>query len=59
MLTTDQITCGLADVVASPNDQGKLELIVIRPAVGKREFRPQVYLSTEGGVEGGAAGWQT
>jgi MOSC domain-containing protein YiiM len=52
MLTTDQITCGLADVVASPNDQGKLELIVIRPAVGKREFRPQVYLSTEGGVEG-------
>ncbi len=52
MLTTDQLTSGLADVVASPTDQGKLEFIVVRPRAGEREFRRQVYISPEGGVEG-------
>lgn len=57
MLTKDQLASGLHDVLASPRDEGTLEWIVIRPAVGTREFRPQVYLSPEGGVEGDR--WQS
>jgi hypothetical protein len=52
MLTTAQLASGLHDVLASPGDEGTLEHIVIRPAVGTREFRRKVYLSPEGGVEG-------
>ncbi|HEX8653045.1 MAG TPA: hypothetical protein VF708_19670 [Pyrinomonadaceae bacterium] len=52
MINTDQIASGLDDVLASPNDEGALELIVIRPSFGAREFRQKVYISPEGGVEG-------
>lgn len=52
MLTTDQISSGLDDVLAAPVDQGKLEFILIRPTAGERAFRPKVYLSPKGGVEG-------
>ncbi len=48
MLDTDQITSGLAHVLASPGDEGSLELIVIRPKAGGRE----AFVSPEGGVEG-------
>ncbi len=51
-LTTGQIEAGLPDVLASPQDQGRLDAIVIRPEESKREFREVVYLSPEGGVEG-------
>jgi MOSC domain-containing protein YiiM len=50
--TTEEIEAGLADVLASPRDHGKLELIVIRPAGDQRELREAVYLSPEEGVEG-------
>lgn len=52
MLTTAQIISGLPDVMESPSDQGKLEFIVIRPAAAEREHHQQVYISSEGGVEG-------
>jgi hypothetical protein len=52
MLNTAQISFGLPDVMASPNDQGRLEVIVIRPAAAEREHRQQVSISTERGVEG-------
>lgn len=52
MLNTDQLKFGMDDVLASPDDEGALEFIVIRPKKGKREFLRKVYLSPEGGVEG-------
>jgi hypothetical protein len=52
MLTTEQISSGLPDVLASPSDEGQLELIVIRPAAAERELPRRVYISSEGGVEG-------
>jgi MOSC domain-containing protein YiiM len=51
-LTTEQIEAGLSQVMASPQDQGVLHAIVIRPAENERELREAVYLSPEGGVEG-------
>jgi MOSC domain-containing protein YiiM len=50
--TTEEIEAGLVDVLASPRDRGKVELIIIRPADDQRELREAVYLSPEGGVEG-------
>ena len=51
-LTTEQIEAGLSDVLASPEDQGKLEAIVIRPETDQRELLEEVFLSPERGVEG-------
>jgi MOSC domain-containing protein YiiM len=50
--TTEEIEAELAHVLASPRDDGKLDLIVIRPGDDQRELREAVYLSPEGGVEG-------
>ncbi len=60
-LTTEQIEAGLSDVLASPEDRGKLEAIVIRPETDKRELLEAVFLSPDGGVEGdrwAAACWR-
>lgn len=51
-LTSEQIEAELSDVLASSQDRGKLEAIVIRPEQNQREHREAVYLSPEGGVEG-------
>lgn len=51
-LSAEQIEAGLSDVLASPQDQGQLEAIIIRPESDHRESRASVYLSPEGGVEG-------
>ncbi len=51
-LNSEQIEAGLSDVLASPQDRGKLEAIVVRPEQNQREYREAVYLSPEGGVEG-------
>jgi MOSC domain-containing protein YiiM len=56
-LTTEQIEAGLSTVLASPQDRGKLEAIVVRPDQDQREYREAVYLSPEGGVEGDR--WKT
>ena len=36
-LTRDQLEAGLDRVLASPLDDGRVELLVARPAVGERE----------------------
>jgi MOSC domain-containing protein YiiM len=51
-LSAEQIEASLSDVLASPQDQGQLEAIVIRPGSDHRESRTAVYLSPEGGVDG-------
>jgi MOSC domain-containing protein YiiM len=51
-LTSEQIEAGLSQVLASPQDEGALQAIVIRPAENERELREAAYLSPEGGVEG-------
>lgn len=51
-LTTEQIEAGLSHILASPQDQGTLEAIVIRPEENERELRKLVYLTPECGVEG-------
>ncbi len=51
-VTTEQMEAGLAHVLASPRDQGKLEAIVIRPAEDGRQVCTLAYVSPEGGVEG-------
>ena len=51
-VTMEQIEAGLAHVLASPRDQGKLEAIVIRPEEDQRQVCTLAYLSPEGGVEG-------
>lgn len=52
MLTTEQLASGLPHVLESPAEAGRLEFIVVRPAKGEREFRGEVYVSPDGGVEG-------
>jgi len=51
-LTKEQIESGLSTVLASPQDCGKLEAIVVRPEPNQREYHRAVNLSPEGGVEG-------
>lgn len=51
-LTTEGIQAGMPDVLASPQDGGRLEAIVIRPGEDQREYREVVHLSPEGGLEG-------
>jgi hypothetical protein len=51
-LTTEQIEAGLPEVLASPQDRGSLEAIVIRPRVDERELRQAARLSPEAGLEG-------
>lgn len=52
MLTTDQIIAGFSPVTESPSDEGRLELIVVRPADGVRKLPQSVYVSADNGVEG-------
>lgn len=54
-LSTIQIQAGMADVLASPQDQGQLQAIVIRPKEDERQLLESAYLSPEAGVEGD--GW--
>ncbi len=51
-LTTEQIQTGLPHVMASPQEGGRIEAIVVRPGEDQREFRQTVYLSPEGGIDG-------
>lgn len=50
--TTDELEAGLAEVQASPHDQGTLELIVRRPAVDEREVLDEGELSAHEGLVG-------
>lgn len=51
-LTTDEIEAKIADVLASPKDNGTLEMIVRRPAENKREIVESGFLSVENGLVG-------
>ena len=51
-LTIEQIETGMSDVLASPQDHGKLEAIFIRPGQDQREYQEAGYLSPKGGLEG-------
>lgn len=51
-LTTEQIEAGMPEVLASPQDRGSLEAIVVRPGEDERELRQTARLSPEAGLEG-------
>lgn len=51
-LTTSELEQGLAHILASPSDEGLLELIVRRPAVNRRETVNAGQLDTEQGLLG-------
>ncbi|MEO5860527.1 MAG: MOSC domain-containing protein [Pyrinomonadaceae bacterium] len=51
-LTTDEIEAKIADVLASPKENGTLEMIVRRPAENKREVVERGFLSRESGLVG-------
>lgn len=51
-LTTDEINGSIAEVLASPKDNGVLELIVRRPAINKREMVEIGVLDIESGLIG-------
>ena len=50
--TTDEIEAGLADVTLSPQVDGVLEAIVLRPVEGERRAVDEAELSPGGGVVG-------
>jgi MOSC domain-containing protein YiiM len=51
-VTANELEQGLAEVLTSPRDVGKLEAIVIRPASNERLTLKTARLTPEGGVEG-------
>ncbi len=51
-LTTEQLEAGLPHVLASPPDQGVVEMVIRRPATGEREILDEAELSTIDGVVG-------
>lgn len=51
-LTMTELEAGLPDVSQSPQDDGRLELIVRRPAVGEREVLDEGHLDTAVGLIG-------
>jgi len=51
-LTTAQIEAGMAHVLESPRDDGRLEMIVVRPAEDQRATPSSARCTTDGGVEG-------
>jgi hypothetical protein len=51
-LTTLEIEAGIDSVLEAPRETGRLEMIVCRPAVGKREILTTGYLDAEQGLIG-------
>jgi hypothetical protein len=51
-LATDELEAGLDDVRQAPRDQGRVELLVRRPAVDVRETRDELLLDLVEGVVG-------
>jgi hypothetical protein len=50
--TAVELEQGLAEVLASPRDEGRLNAIVVRPAVGKREQPKSARVTPQNGIEG-------
>lgn len=51
-LTTEELHAGLDDIRASPANDGVLQLIVRRPAIGEREVLPEAQLDIDEGLVG-------
>ena len=51
-LTRDELQAGLPHILESPQDDGRLEAIVIRPAKGERQELQSCEISLAGGVHG-------
>jgi hypothetical protein len=51
-LTADELEAGLVEIRLSPKDQGRLELIVRRPAIGEREVVDEGELDCNEGLVG-------
>ncbi len=51
-LSRDELEQGLADILASPQDNGRLELIVRRPGTDRRETLESARLDTDRGLIG-------
>lgn len=51
-LNMQELEAGLDTIRQSPKDVGRLDAIVIRPAVGERAILQQVEISPQGGVHG-------
>jgi MOSC domain-containing protein YiiM len=51
-LTTEEIEAGLEDILRSPKDQGRLQLIVRRPHAGAREILEEADLDLAVGLVG-------
>jgi hypothetical protein len=51
-LTTAELEAGLPEVLASPTESGRLELIVRRPQVGEREVLDDAELDPQSGLVG-------
>lgn len=48
----DELTAGLPEIMASPRDEGTVELVVRRPAEGEREVLEEGTLDEENGLMG-------
>ena len=51
-LTRDELEAGLADIQASPSDDGRVEMIVRRPRTNEREVLEAGVLDPEAGLVG-------
>lgn len=51
-LTTEEIEAGMPHVLASPRDEGRLEMIVVRPAENERVVLEETACTFDTGVEG-------
>lgn len=49
---TPQLESALADICGAPQDQGVLEMVVLRPTKNQRSILPVAQLSPEGGLHG-------
>ena len=55
-MTAEELEAGLDDILRSPKDEGRLELIVRRPRVDEREVLEEGVLDLAGGLVGD--GWK-
>ena len=51
-LSTVELEQGLADVLASPRDAGRLDAIFVRPASNERRALAEAKLTPDGGIDG-------
>ena len=50
--TKAELEAALPEILAAPKDQGRLEMIVVRPAAGERAAMQSVEVTAQGGVTG-------